>query len=102
MPNMEVKKTAMPVQEPDVRNKNFSEVSLGYTLEDAINEANRCIGCKTKPCMSGCPVNVDIPDFISFIKDGDIESAYRKIKEKNFLPAVCGRVCPQEKSNVSW
>ncbi|MBR5873738.1 MAG: NADPH-dependent glutamate synthase [Oscillospiraceae bacterium] len=86
----------MPHQEADIRNKNFSEVSLGYTLEDAINEANRCINCKTKPCMSGCPVNVDIPDFISFIKNGDIESAYRKIKEKNFLPAVCGRVCPQE------
>ncbi|MBQ8603702.1 MAG: NADPH-dependent glutamate synthase [Oscillospiraceae bacterium] len=86
----------MPHQEPNVRNKNFKEVSTGYTLEDAINEANRCLNCKTKPCISGCPVNVDIPDFISFIKDGDIESAYRKIKEKNFLPAVCGRVCPQE------
>ena len=96
MYNKQEFKTAMPHQDADVRNKNFSEVSLGYTLEDAINEANRCIGCKTKPCMSGCPVNVDIPDFISFIKDGDIESAYKKIKEKNFLPAVCGRVCPQE------
>ena len=96
MYNKQEFKTPMPHQEADVRNKNFSEVSLGYTLEDAINEANRCINCKTKPCMSGCPVNVDIPDFISFIKDGDIESAYRKIKEKNFLPAVCGRVCPQE------
>ena len=96
MYNKQEFKTPMPHQEADIRNKNFSEVSLGYTLEDAINEANRCINCKTKPCMSGCPVNVDIPDFISFIKDGDIESAYRKIKEKNFLPAVCGRVCPQE------
>ena len=96
MYNKQEFKTAMPHQDADIRNKNFSEVSLGYTLEDAINEANRCIGCKTKPCMSGCPVNVDIPDFISFIKDGDIESAYKKIKEKNFLPAVCGRVCPQE------
>ena len=96
MYNKQEFKTPMPHQDADIRNKNFSEVSLGYTLEDAINEANRCIGCKTKPCMSGCPVNVDIPDFISFIKDGDIESAYRKIKEKNFLPAVCGRVCPQE------
>ena len=96
MYNKQEFKTAMPHQDADVRNKNFSEVSLGYTLEDAINEANRCIGCKTKPCMSGCPVNVDIPDFIAYIKDGDIESAYKKIKEKNFLPAVCGRVCPQE------
>ena len=96
MYNKQEFKTPMPHQEADIRNKNFSEVSLGYTLEDAINEANRCINCKTKPCMSGCPVNVDIPDFISSIKDGDIESAYRKIKEKNFLPAVCGRVCPQE------
>ena len=96
MYNKQEFKTPMPHQDADVRNKNFSEVSLGYTLEDAINEANRCIGCKTKPCMSGCPVNVDIPDFISFVKDGDIESAYKKIKEKNFLPAVCGRVCPQE------
>ena len=96
MYNKQEFKTPMPHQDADVRNKNFSEVSLGYTLEDAINEANRCIGCKTKPCMAGCPVNVDIPDFISFIKDGDIESAYKKIKEKNFLPAVCGRVCPQE------
>ena len=96
MYNKQEFKTPMPHQEADIRNKNFSEVSLGYTLEDAINEANRCINCKTKPCMSGCPVNVDIPDFISFIKDGDIESGYRKIKEKNCLPAVCGRVCPQE------
>lgn len=96
MYNKQEFKTPMPHQEPNVRNKNFKEVSTGYTLEDAINEANRCLNCKTKPCISGCPVNVDIPDFISFIKDGDIESAYRKIKEKNFLPAVCGRVCPQE------
>ena len=71
MYNKQEFKTAMPHQDANVRNKNFSEVSLGYTLEDAINEANRCIGCKTKPCMSGCPVNVDIPDFISFIKDGE-------------------------------
>ena len=96
MYNKQEYKTPMPHQEPSVRNKNFSEVSLGYTMEDAINEANRCINCKTKPCMNGCPVNVDIPDFIAYIKDGDIEAAYRKIKEKNFLPAICGRVCPQE------
>jgi len=96
MYNKQEFKTPMPHQDADVRNKNFAEVSLGYTLEDAINEANRCLNCKHKPCMNGCPVNVDIPDFISYIKDGDIEAAYRKIKEKNFLPAVCGRVCPQE------
>ncbi len=96
MYNKQTYKTPMPHQDPDVRNKNFSEVSTGYTLEDAINEANRCLNCKTKPCISSCPVNVDIPDFIAYIKEGDIASAYKKIKEKNFLPAVCGRVCPQE------
>lgn len=89
-------KTPMPHQDPDVRNKNFKEVSTGYTLEDAINEANRCLNCKNKPCMTGCPVSIDIPEFISYIKEGDIESAYKVIKRKNFLPAVSGRVCPQE------
>ena len=84
MYNKQEFKTPMPHQEPDIRNKNFSEVSLGYTIEYAVNEANRCLNCKTKPCMNGCPVNVDIPYFISFIKEGNIESAYRKIKEKNF------------------
>ena len=95
-PNMQPNKTPMPHQDPDVRNKNFKEVSIGYTLEDAINEAKRCLNCKNKPCMTGCPVSIDIPEFIACIKEGDIEGAYRKIKEKNFLPAVSGRVCPQE------
>lgn len=96
MYNKQEFKTPMPHQEPDARSKNFLEVSTGYALKDAVNEAERCLNCKNKPCMNGCPVHVDIPDFISFIKSGDIEGAYKKIKEKNFLPAVCGRVCPQE------
>ncbi|MEG2192838.1 MAG: NADPH-dependent glutamate synthase [Oscillospiraceae bacterium] len=96
MYNKSDKKTPMPHQEADERNKNFSEVNLGYTMEEAINEANRCIGCKNKPCTSGCPVNIDIPKFISYIQNGDILSAYKVIKSQNSLPAICGRVCPQE------
>ena len=96
MPNMSLKKVEMPVQEPNVRNCNFSEVALGYTEEMAIEEAQRCLNCKHKPCMQGCPVNVKIPEFIHFVAEGDFESAYHKIKETNALPAVCGRVCPQE------
>lgn len=96
MYNKQEFKTPMPHQRADIRNKNFDEVSTGYTMQDALNEAARCLNCKNKPCMDGCPVHVDIPDFIAFLKDGDVASAYNKIKEKNFLPAVCGRVCPQE------
>lgn len=96
MPNMSLTKVEMPVQEPNVRNCNFSEVALGYTEEMAIEEAQRCLNCKHKPCMQGCPVNVKIPEFIHFVAEGDFESAYHKIKETNALPAVCGRVCPQE------
>ena len=96
MPNMSMVKTKMPEQEPCVRNKNFGEVSLGYTEEMAIEEAKRCLNCKHKPCMGGCPVNVKIPEFISLVAEGDFEGAYYKIKESNALPAVCGRVCPQE------
>lgn len=96
MYNKQEKKTPMPSQEPRVRNKNFDEVSLGYSYQEAINEASRCIHCKNSPCVNGCPVHVRIPDFIRLLRDGDIRGAYRKIKEKNFLPAVCGRVCPQE------
>ncbi len=96
MANMSMFKTPMPEQEPLVRNKNFLEVSTGYTEEMAVNEAKRCLKCKNRPCMSGCPVNVKIPEFMGLIADGDFEGAYHKIKETNALPAVCGRVCPQE------
>lgn len=87
----------MPEQAPSVRNKNFLEVTTGYTEEMAVDEAQRCLNCKHKPCMEGCPVSVKIPEFLTFMKDGDFEGAYQKIKETNALPAVCGRVCPQEK-----
>lgn len=96
MPNMSLKKNPMPEQCPNERNKNFLEVTTGYTEETAIDEAKRCLNCKNKPCMQGCPVSVKIPEFISFIVEGDFEGAYQKIKETNALPAVCGRVCPQE------
>ena len=97
MPNMRLDKNPMPEQAPDVRNKNFLEVTTGYTEEMAIDEPQRCLNCKNKPCMEGCPVSVKIPEFLSFMKDGDFEGAYQKIKETTALPAVCGRVCPQEK-----
>jgi len=89
-------KHAMPTQEPAVRAHNFSEVALGYTEQIAVDEAMRCLNCKNKPCVNGCPVNIDIPDFISYIKKGDFESAYQVISKSSSLPAVCGRVCPQE------
>ena len=97
MPNMRLDKNPMPEQAPEIRNKNFLEVTTGYTAEMAIDEAQRCLNCKHKPCMEGCPVSVKIPEFLSFMKEGDFEGAYQKIKETNALPAVCGRVCPQEK-----
>ena len=97
MPNMRLDKNPMPEQAPEVRNKNFLEVTSGYTEEMAVDEAQRCLNCENKPCMEGCPVSVKIPEFLSFMKDGDSEGAYQKIKETNALPAVCGRVCPQEK-----
>jgi glutamate synthase (NADPH/NADH) small chain len=93
---MDKNKTAMPEQEPMVRNKNFQEVALGYTEENARNEAQRCLNCKNKPCVSGCPVNVLIPEFIEKINEDDYEGAYEIITSTNSLPAVCGRVCPQE------
>ena len=96
MPNMSLKKNEMPVQAPDVRNKNFKEVALGYTEEQAIDEAKRCLNCKNKPCRTGCPVQIDIPAFIAKVADGDFEGAYKIITESSSLPAVCGRVCPQE------
>ncbi len=97
MPNMSLKKNPMPEQAADVRNKNFLEVTTGYTAEMAINEAQRCLNCKNKPCIEGCPVAVKIPEFISLVASGDFEAAYQKVTETNALPAVCGRVCPQEK-----
>ncbi len=96
MPNMDPKKCPMPVQEPDVRNKNFKEVALGYTYEMAVNEAKRCLNCPKKPCVSGCPVNIDIPAFIAKVAEGDMEGAYAVLSASSALPAVCGRVCPQE------
>ena len=89
-------KTPMPEQDPLVRAGNFEEVSEGYTVEMAVNEAQRCLNCKHRPCVTGCPVNVNIPDFIARIVAGDFEGAYQTIHETNGLPAVCGRVCPQE------
>ena len=96
MANMSLEKIKMPEQAPDVRNKNFKEVSLGYTEEMAIEEAQRCLNCKHKPCVSGCPVNVRIPEFIAEVAKGDFMAAYKVITSTNALPAVCGRVCPQE------
>lgn len=96
MPNMSLKKNEMPSQAPDIRNKNFLEVALGYTEQQAIDEAQRCLNCKNKPCVTGCPVQIDIPAFIQEVAKGDFESAYQIIAKSSSLPAVCGRVCPQE------
>ena len=96
MANMSLKKNEMPVQDPHVRNGNFLEVALGYTEEQAVNEAERCLNCKNKPCVGGCPVAIDIPGFITKIKERDFEGAYQIISKSSALPAVCGRVCPQE------
>ena len=96
MANMSPKRLEMPVQDPMVRNSNFEEVALGYTLEMAKEEAERCLKCKNSPCVNGCPVNVNIPGFIAEIQNGDLEKAYEVIHESSSLPAVCGRVCPQE------
>ncbi len=96
MANMSLKKHEMPSQAPDVRNKNFSEVALGYSAETAIDEAKRCLNCKNKPCIGGCPVKIHIPDFIAKVAEGEFEAAYQIIQQTSSLPAVCGRVCPQE------
>lgn len=93
---IEPKKHEMPTQDAKERACNFNEVALGYTKEIAVEEANRCLNCKNRPCVSGCPVNIEIPDFISHIKEGDFEGAYKVISKSSSLPAVCGRVCPQE------
>lgn len=97
MADMSPNKFSMPEQEPLVRNKNFDEVALGYSAEMAVAEANRCLNCKNPLCVTGCPVNVQIPDFISLIAKGEFKEAYEKIAETSSLPAVCGRVCPQER-----
>lgn len=96
MPNMSPKKAPMPTQEPNVRNKNFLEVATGYTEEVAVEEATRCLHCKNKPCVSGCPVHINIPDFIREVANRNYSGAYDVINESSSLPAVCGRVCPQE------
>lgn len=96
MPNMSMKKNEMPSQEPSVRNRNYDEVALGYSEETAVLEAERCLNCKNMPCVSGCPVNIKIPAFIKQIANRDYEGAYKIIAESSSLPAVCGRVCPQE------
>ena len=92
MANMQLHKTPMPEAEPNERNRNFEEVAKGYTEEQAINEAKRCLNCKNRPCVSGCPVGVRIPEFIEKVAQGDFEGAYAVIKQTNSLPAVCGRV----------
>ncbi|MBQ2763558.1 MAG: NADPH-dependent glutamate synthase [Firmicutes bacterium] len=94
--NKAPQKVKMPEQAPEVRNKNFGEVALGYTAEMAMEEAARCMGCKKQPCVGGCPVNVRIPEFIAKVKEGEFLEAYDIIRDTNALPAICGRVCPQE------
>ncbi len=96
MADMTMPRHAMPAQEPDVRNKNFNEVALGYTKEMAMEEATRCLGCPKMPCKNGCPVQINIPAFITKVAEGDFEGAYQIINQTSSLPAVCGRVCPQE------
>lgn len=96
MPNMSLKKVEMPVQDGEIRRNNFDEVALGYTKEMAMEEAGRCLNCKHRPCIKGCPVSVNIPDFIAEVAKGDFKKAYEVIHETSSLPAVCGRVCPQE------
>ena len=94
--NMSKEKMPMPEQDPNVRNSNFKEVTLGYTMEMAQEEATRCLQCKNAPCMDGCPVSVHLPEFINHLVAGDMENAYDSIAATNNLPAICGRVCPQE------
>ncbi|MGN0586674.1 MAG: NADPH-dependent glutamate synthase [Oscillospiraceae bacterium] len=96
MPNMSLKKNEMPAQDPKVRACNFKEVTLGYSKETAVDEAKRCLNCKNKPCVSGCPVGISIPEFIAKVAEEDFEGAYEVITKSSSLPAVCGRVCPQE------
>lgn len=96
MAKLDLNRQPMPAQDPVERSKNFNEVALGYSEEQTFAEAQRCLSCKNHPCMEGCPVNVDIPDFIAALKAGDLPAAAVALKRKNSLPAICGRVCPQE------
>lgn len=96
MANMRLDKNPMPIQDAEIRNKNFSEVALGYTTEQAIDEAKRCLNCKNKPCVGGCPVKIYIPEFIEKVAEGKFDEAYDIIAQSSSLPAICGRVCPQE------
>ena len=96
MANMDPKKNPMPVQDPYARICNFDEVALGYTYETAVQEAKRCLNCKHQPCVSGCPVEIDIPAFLAKIAEEKLEEAYEILSRSTSLPAVCGRVCPQE------
>ena len=91
-----LKRVPVREQDPQVRAKNFDEVCLGYNAEEAVEEANRCIGCKNAKCVQGCPVSIDIPSFIGKVKEGWFEEAYQIIGQSSALPAICGRVCPQE------
>ena len=95
-PKVQKEVVPMPKQKPEVRRRNFNEVALGYTEEQAIAEANRCLQCPKPQCVQGCPVEIDIAAFIRLIREGKFDEAVKKIKEKNSLPAICGRVCPQE------
>ena len=96
MANMNMKKCPMPSQDPAVRQTNFSEVALGYSEEQAVSEAQRCLNCKNHPCVGGCPVSIHIPEFIAACANREFEKAYEILSESSSLPAVCGRVCPQE------
>ena len=100
MANMSLTKNPMPSQDPNVRNKNFDEVALGYTEEQALDEAQRCLNCKTKPCMTGCPVMVHIPEFIAEVAKGNFEQAYQIISHTSALPAVCGLVSARRKASA--
>src|SRR5512136_2183935 len=96
MAKLDLNRMEMPRQDPKVRAKNFNEVALGYSQEEAMKEASRCIQCKKRSCTTGCPVEVNIPEFIKALREGNIPQAVKELKSKNSLPGICGRVCPQE------
>ena len=96
MAKLDLNRIPMPRQDPELRAKNFNEVALGYSAEQAKAEANRCIQCPKGPCVTGCPVDIDIPGFIAAIREDNMTEAVRILKNKNSLPGICGRVCPQE------